>query len=63
TEHPDATALTSTLHADYLAFTRDHGPARPIGLKSFAQRLTRRGYPVDADRTLGSRRTGLGLRA
>lgn len=63
TEHPDATALTSTLHADYLAFTRDHGPARPIGLKSFAQRLTRRGYPVDPDRTLGSRRTGLGLRA
>jgi phage/plasmid-associated DNA primase len=61
-EYPDARTLTSALHADYHSAAREHAVARPLGLKSFAQRLTSRGFPVDADRTLGSLRCGLALR-
>jgi putative DNA primase/helicase len=59
----DASAATNTsqLHADYVDWARVHGVARPLGIKGFAQRLTARGYPVDADRTRGSKRKGLAV--
>ncbi len=61
-ERPDARTLTSALHADYSLWAREHAVARPLGMKSFAQRLTARGFPVDADRTHGSLRRGLAIR-
>lgn len=61
-EHPSARTLTSALHADYHAWAREHAVTRPLGLKSFAQRLTGKGFPVDADRSLGSMRCQLALR-
>jgi phage/plasmid-associated DNA primase len=57
-----ATTNTARLHADYVDWARTHGVVRPMGTKGFAQRLTARGYPVDVDRTRGSKRLGLAVR-
>ena len=56
---PGSSTTTATLHTDYVAWARTHGVQRPLGIKGFAQRLTRRGFPVDDDRTHGSQRVGL----
>jgi phage/plasmid-associated DNA primase len=57
-----AATRTSVLHADYIEHCKRHGDRRrQLGIKQFAQRLDRLGYPVARDRTDGSRRRGVRL--